>query len=227
MPKQPTRFSPRPFSSRRGALALAVAAGVLGVPFCVLPQTPVSAAPEPAPVPVRWELEFEPGPLRIARVTETDGSQAYYYYMTYKVTNLTDQDRLFAPLFDLKTEEGELLRAGRNVSAAATRTILERLRNPLLEDPISIVGSLRQGEENAKFGIAIWPAQRLGVDEITVFAAGFSGESETYRARDAETGRYRDYVLRKTRMLRHAAPGDLDEMVDRPLQRIEERWVMR
>ncbi len=52
----------------------------------------VWAYPKPASVPYRWELDFEPGELRL--YVDTAGEAAAYWYFTYKVTNRTGRDQV-------------------------------------------------------------------------------------------------------------------------------------
>ena len=103
-------------------------------------------APEPDPIPRRWELMIEPGPMRIATVDIPDVGPRTYFYLTYKVTNTSDHDLLFAPAFELATDHGDVLRSGRDVPAAVTKNLKDSLGNKSLEDQISIVGNLLQGE---------------------------------------------------------------------------------
>jgi len=182
-------------------------------------------APEPDPIPRRWQLAFEPGPLRIATVKTAAGSQSYYF-MTYKVTNTSDQDLLFAPSFDLVTRVGEARRSGRDVSAEVTRELLGRLESPFIQDQISIVGTLLQGEANAKEGVVIWPVNDTRVGEIMIFAAGFSGETRGIEVRNAE-GKLERVLLRKSLMMRYEAPGELRNMAGKELPRVESLWVLR
>lgn len=186
------------------------------------------APPQPDPVPQRWEFAFEPGDLRLA-VIETAGQPMAYYYMTYRVTNFSGQDRIFAPAFDLLLDSGELLRSGRDVPQNVVREIMGRLGNtPLLEDQLSIVDTLLQGRENARFGLVVWPVVDNDADEVTVFAAGFSGESQVYFAMNPETGQRDRFVLRKTRMLRYRTPGlQTGERGSAPYDLADAQWVMR
>lgn len=184
---------------------------------------PALAVPQPDPVPQRWQLDVEPGPLRMAVVDLPEKGPRPYFYLTYYVENNTGEDRLFAPSFTMATENGSLRPAGRDVPTEVTRRILRRLDNQFLEDQLGIVGTLQQGEENAKEGLVIWPAENLHVDEIKIFGAGFSGETKRYIRPD--TGE--EVILRKTLMLRHEAPGSLVGQGDDPIERIQQRWIMR
>ena len=186
----------------------------------------VVAAPEPDPVPRRWQLTVTPGPLRVTSV-EHQGQSKLYYYMTYKVVNSSDTDLLFTPSFEMANDEGELKRSGRDVPAAVTAKILETLENTFLEDQINIVGTLLQGEENAKEGLVVWPVNTPHVRAIEVFGNGFSGEARTIDAYDPETKGTKRVTLRKTLMLRYQPLGETKATGAESLPVIEQRWIMR
>jgi hypothetical protein len=197
--------------------------------------SPAYAAPEPSLIPTRWQLDVRPGPLRLAQVeveTQIPGPSGsvvtvrqhrFFFYLTYTVINNTGEDLMFAPSFELATDDGRLIRSGRDVPSEVTAELLKRLRSPFLLDQISIIGMLTQGEENAREGLVIWPADNLMVDEVTVFASGFSGESR--RVIRPDTGE--EVVLRKVLMLRHDTPGELLGQGDRPVDRTQQRWILR
>ncbi|MCC5822018.1 MAG: hypothetical protein LAT64_01885 [Phycisphaerales bacterium] len=199
----------------------ALGLGVLGI----VPTASAWLAPEPRPVPTRWEFTFEDGPLRLAWV-ETEGVSRPYFYLTYRITNFWGTDLLFAPDVTLVTSDSEVLRSGRDVPSAVTDEIIRRLRNPLLESQVNIVSTVLEGPEHARDGVVIWPATSLQVDELTVFFAGLSGEYESYVI-GRGTSEPRRYSLRKTMMLRYATPGDFTRQGSRPFEVIERRWVMR
>lgn len=198
------------------------------VALCVVVGVPASslrAAPEPSPVPTAWEFTFEPGPLRLAWVN-TDQGQSPFFYFTFKVTNYWGNDLLFAPSVELLTSESEVLVSNRGVPLAVTAEILNRLRNPLMNAQTDLVGTVLNGPEHAVEGVLIWPATELDVDELTIFFAGLSGESESYVVgRDSDDPRR--YSLRKTMMLRYETPGDLAGQGSRPFELAERRWIMR
>jgi hypothetical protein len=183
--------------------------------------------PEPDPLPKRWQLDLDVGPLRVATVeTETTGSQVYYY-LTYRVTNNSGEDQAFAPVFELGTDEGELFRAGKDVPRAVKLEMLERLDNPLIEGQIAILGTLLQGKENAKDGLVIWPVGDLDIDEISVYAAGFSGEMTKIEFTDPESGESTEITLRKTMMVQYDMPGSLERRGSKPIKPKAQRWIMR
>ncbi len=183
-----------------------------------------AAAPQPDAIPSRWEFDLRPGPLRITTVSVDGEEPRAYFYMPYYVENNSGEDRFLAPRFELATEEGEIIRSGGSaVPREVVRTLIARFRNQLLEDEISMLGPILQGPENAREGLVIWPAGDLTVDEVTIYASGFSGETKQFvRPDTGET-----VVLRKTRMLRHATPGNIDPTSDQPFRRTVDRWIMR
>jgi len=117
-----------------------------------------------------------------------------YYYLTYTVTNNTDEPVLFAPSFELSTDAGGTVVAGQGVPAAATRELLERLANPLLLDQVDMIGLLRRGEAHAREGLVVWPASNVEADEVRIYMAGFSGETARIRVIDRGSGTPRDVV---------------------------------
>ncbi len=181
----------------------------------------LALAPEPDPIPRRWQFDVEFSPLRVATVDTKDGPRAYFY-LTYRVVNKTGEDRLLAPNLELAIDHREPVRAGRDVPADVAKTLLTRLNDPLILDQISAIGLLKQGPEHAREALVAWPAESLRPDSVTLYAAGFSGETATVKSADGKP-----QLLRKTRMLRYALPGELTSLNDRPITPLESRWVMR
>lgn len=204
-----------------GRLAAAVLAAAAIVPAMGL-------APEPDPVPKRWQLDVTPGELRVAYVGQGDDAGAYLYF-TYSVTNNTGKDLEFVPSFELATDSGDIAASGVSVAPAVTDAIIESLEHPFLEDQVEILGPIQQGPENAKHGVAIWPVTDFDADEARVFGAGFSGETEALELTDPRTGKVERLIFRKTLMIRFATPGQIRvaEMGDRPFLVSEKRWIMR
>lgn len=210
---------------RPSRLIAPVLAALLLSGFVSLVTSPVAvvAAPQPDPVPRRWQFDIQPGPLRATVIDVADQGPLPFLYMTYTVTNLSDEDRYLAPLFEIATDEGDIARSGRGVPAEAYAKLIERVGNPFLQDEVSIQGSLRRGREYAREGLVMWPATDLAVDEIVVYGAGFSGETRSITRPD--TGE--TVVLRKTISMRHAVPGTLEPSLNPTLMRTETRWILR
>ncbi len=209
--------------SRRSVLSRA--ARILGA--CALAAAvagPLAAlAPEPEPVPRRWQLEIEPGELRMTTVTLDKLGPRRFYSMTYKVINNSGQDLLFAPAFDLADGRGQVIRSGRDVPAAVTSQLLEDARNPFIQDQIGIIGEIRQGQENAKDGLIVWPATSLAPAEITIYVGGLSGETATVSSADGKAR----FVLRKSLKLDFGAPGDLTTQPNHAFPLEARAWIMR
>jgi hypothetical protein len=182
------------------------------------------AAPEPDAVPRRWELTFEPGPLRVVSVN-VNGESRLYYVLTYKVVNKSGQEVLFAPSFDLVTGKGDVIRSGRNVPSSVTSDLIARQGNAMIQDQISILGEMGQGDPNAREGLVVFTAEDHQPGELSLFCAGFSGESTTVKPPAGSTAE--PVVLRKTRHIRYAAPGLITSLGSRPLDVTERAWVMR
>lgn len=187
----------------------------------------IGLAPEPDPIPRRWQLSFEPGPLRFVSLDVPGQGVRDYFYFTYKVTNGTGQDVIFAPAFDLANDQGEIRRGGREVPGTAVKAMLAKLDNPFLQDQVSVVGVLPQGEENAREGLVMWPANSLDASEISLFAAGFSGETRTVESKDAKSGKAVRVTLRKQLMIRYLTPGEIRNQGAAPFVERERRWVLR
>ena len=187
------------------------------------------SAPEPSPVSRRWQLELDFTDLRVMTV-DTDGGQMPYFYLTYTVTNNSGEDILFAPRWELATDEGDLLRSGHSVPLGVTQQILDALENPYLESQVEISGPLLQGEGNARDGLVIWPVNDADPDQIQVFGAGFSGETATVEVPDPTTRQPKRVVLRKTFEVEYEVNGELDLNSAKPLTRAgtgRTRWIMR
>src|SRR5436309_10296030 len=93
----------------------------------LLAQTFVQAYPKPSPYPVSWELKFEHGkPQRI--VVEVPGAAApqAYWYLTYTVTNNTDKEQTFLPVFEMLTEDGRIIRSDKAIPAGVFGAIKQR-----------------------------------------------------------------------------------------------------
>lgn len=208
-------------------LVVALALGVAGVSLWSIPQASAWFAPEPDPIPRRWQLDLKPGPLRLANVTLRDGTTRAYLYMTYRATNRTGEDVLFAPSFELADGEGNVLRSGRAVPLDVASKIQGDLNNPFLEDQISVLGMMLQGDENAKDGIVVWPMGNLTASEITVYAAGFSGEVAQVEIKDSKTGALVKEPMYKTFMARYKTGGDMSGRGSEPLEPYETTWIMR
>src|SRR5882724_10293577 len=70
---------------------------------------PSSGFPSPSPYPISWELKFKHSlPKRIVVDVPGYPTPQAYWYMSYTVTNHTDREQDFLPLFELLGDNGQL-----------------------------------------------------------------------------------------------------------------------
>lgn len=139
-------------------------------------ERPTQAAVEPARVPVSWELAFRHGNLERIFVN-VNGKDTPFWYLRYTVINNTGKDILFTPSFELVAETGTALTAFKEVPNGVFEKIKTTFKNPLLVSPTNIFGKLLQGEDNAKDGVAIFPAIDPEARNFSLFVMGLSGET--------------------------------------------------
>lgn len=181
-------------------------------------------APEPSPVPKRWQLDFEPGDLRVITVDIPELGPRSYFYMDFKVTNRSGEDLIFAPIFELSLADGDPIRSGRNVQRLATAEIKAQLQDPLILEQIDFAGKqILQGEEHHIRGVVVWPAEDLTPNDLSIYVSGLSGETVTIPVPDSEE----TVTLRKTRHMTYQLPGDLTGQSTDPIPQQNARWIMR
>lgn len=204
--------------------------------------------PTPAVANADWTLEFDAGPPTAIAVDDAFGNSRWYWYLPYTITNVSGADQRFIPEVTILTDTGNILQAGKDVPSRAFVQIAAELRNPLLESPQSVVGTIRQGVDFAKDSVFIWPVPSEDVDQFTVFVAGLSGETAVLTkpstgeplmepALDIETGQplldaqgnpvMRPVIARRTTALTYATPGTPDSPQQRPVTLLDTAQVMR
>ena len=101
--------------------------------------SPVQAeVPKPNPYPLSWELKFEHGtPKRIAVLAPGANSPQAYWYMTFTVTNTTDREVQFLPVFEMVANDGSVTRSDTNIPKAVYDAIKARERKQFLEPLIA------------------------------------------------------------------------------------------
>ena len=234
------------------ALGAAVLAGTAAV--VVVPTATVHAAdfPEPSLYPVSWEFTFDHGKPKRIVMNGANGPQAYWY-MTYRVSNLSDDEQMFLPVFEIVTKDGEVVRSDQNIPKRVFQQIKGAEGNEFLEARSKVVGPLRVGEDQARDAVAIWPEISPEMGEFSVFVGGLSGEFvymdeagkpvtaeqlaavargeakpiKLMKTKNAKTGEEEEVLLRKTLQLDYVVYGD-ERAPDRD-EVVEkgERWVMR
>ncbi len=180
------------------------------------------AFPKPSPYPKSWELKFDHGKPKRVVVKTAKGVPLAFWYMTYTVTNSTDQEQLFLPAFELVTEDGRIVRNDINIPAGVFDVIKKQEGQRFLEPAELIGGTLRIGPDQAKDGVAIWQEPSTEMGTFQIYVSGLSGETATVKGPDGK-----DVILRKTLQLNYLIRGDdvypgEDEVNENP-----QEWVMR
>jgi hypothetical protein len=194
------------------------------------------AFPKPSSYPIAWQLKFTHSDAKRIVVT-TNGSPQAYWYVTFTVTNMSDEEHDFLPNFDMLTKDGKNLPAEKHVPGNVFDEIKKRERNRNLEPLERIAGRLRIGEDQTREGVAIWvePSTRMGTFHI--FVGGLSGESVLMKdgtetqikdwTKITEEERKKYDVLRKTLDLTFQVSGDESNPELHPARLVTEEWVMR
>lgn len=223
------------------AILLAVAAAM-----AVAGDAP--AAPKPLEAASTWQLDIDfhdPHPIQV-QVPGEDKPRTFWYLL-YTVTNHTVDEQtqkaaeqIFVPDFVLYTDTGQVLRTGQKTPAAAVfDTIKKSYNNPLLKDSVAMTGKLLHGDDNAKEGVAIWPAFDPQAGAVDIFIGGLSGETAevalpkpiTVTEKDA-LGKLKTVVkdtiiLSKTLHLHYQIPGEAAARLRAPVILTKKDWVMR
>jgi hypothetical protein len=153
------------------------------------------ATPEPSLTPENWELKLEPAPPM--RIQAGSGSaQGVYWYMLYKVTNHTGEDREFHPEVVRVNETASEVPADQAASKpaeAAKITVdpsivgvpsavfkaikkLHAKTHPFLVQPYDAISTLRQGDDNAITSVIVFRDLDPRVSKFTIYFGGLSGE---------------------------------------------------
>jgi hypothetical protein len=210
---------------------------------------PVGIGPEPSPVPISWEFDFQYVPPRRIVVQPAGAAKPQvYWYMLYTVTNTSDTTQYFYPTFELVTEDLRVIDTDVGISPLVFEAIRERHRitHKYLVPPTKAIGDLRTGADYARESVAIWRAEDISLAEFTIYVAGLSGEARVLRnpAYDPDQpetriivgadGREREvtvnpryFTLRKTLQLRYTLPASEEARAQVEPRLEEARWIMR
>ena len=215
------QFFGRPRSTR-WLCVLMTLAGLI----CVIPVSAgTKKAPAPADFPVSWQIDFKHGSAKRIVV----GNEAYWY-LTYTVTNNTGQEQIWAPDFEMLSNDGKVIKSDHLIPVEVFEKIKSVERNRFLEPANRVAGTLHQGEDQAKDGVAIWrePNPRMG--EFQIFVGGLSGEAVKMTDDDGKEVKNDDgtpIFLRKTLQLNYAVYGDQYYPQRHQVHDLGQTWVMR
>lgn len=216
-----------------------IAASVLLMLTVVL-VGPSVCAPKPSQAPIEWEIDFEhatPKPIYVKIPGQTQAE--LYWFMVYKVTNRTGEDRFFVPDIVMYTATGQILQAGQGVNVTVYEQIKKLLNEPLLQDSVGMTGKLLQGADNAKLGVAIFKDFGPKAAAFDIFVGGLSGEYATVELPtpievtqitvdgEPRTVTKTSVILGKTLKLAYSIRTEARSRIDAKPQLDEKVWVMR
>jgi len=217
---------------------LSAAIGMSAILGSTIALRPALAFPKPSVYPIAWQLKFKhSAPKRIVVTPTGSNTPVAYWYLTYTVTNLTETEQRFLPVFEMLTGEGTVIRSDKDVPPAVFDAVKKRERNKSIESADKIAGRLLIGEDQAREGVAIWkePQPRMGTFHL--FAGGLSGESVYVKDGDVveridwlkmpEAERKKLTTLRKTLDMTYQVPGDEIRPEEDVVNLVKEEWVMR
>jgi len=173
-----------------------------------------------------WTLDFRFDTPEPIVVTGPDGEKQVYWYVVYTVTNCSGEDRRFVPSVLLYTDAGKTRRAGLYPKVFEAINAQRKIR--FLENAVKMIGDLRQGDDNAKTGVAIFAPLDRDTDRFTLFVAGLSGQFVERTLAPAKEGDEPTTIrLRKTLALEYDLPGDKWWMnLDQP-HFVSKKWTWR
>lgn len=202
------------------ALALCLTLVLVGVPSASAQQ---GNAPQPSTVQKSWQFNFTYGKPQPILVRDVDGSHKWYWYLTYKVVNKTNDERNFIPDVAIATDQGDIISAGAKVPVQVFDEVKKAVGIRLLESPNEVIGRLLIGEDLARESVIIWPAFEHDIDHLSIMIAGLSGE--TVVIPNPLTGE--DVVFRKTLKLDYTMPGTGGPVKSQAILPAGESWIMR
>ena len=201
---------------------------------------PAGAAPQPHDAQVEWEISFnykKPQPIMV-KIPGKDKPQLYWY-LTFRVANLTGKDRMFVPQFVLYTKTGQMIKAGESVNPIVFSTIKKIHNAPLMQNMVNITGKLLQGEDNAKHGVAIFKDFDPKAATFDIFVSGLSGETATIKLPKPiiitetdpngkkTTTKKETIQLSKTLDLKYTFGVEPTNRANSKLKLLSKSWVMR
>lgn len=204
-------------------IVCAALSAMAGVAVSADGPTTAPSYPTPSINQIAWQFDITHGqPQRIVVQGKGDVTPKAYWYLTYRVTNNTDQERMFLPVFEMLTNEGKLIRSDNNIPPAVFDAIKAREKNQFLEPALLVADKLLLGEDNARDSVAIWEEPLAEMGTFNIFIGGLSGEAQTVKGPNDK-----DVILRKSLQLDYVVNGDELYPGKDKVDEKGQSWVMR
>lgn len=209
---------------------------------------PRDVVPKPDAVTQDWSFDFEYTTPDTIAIENADGSVAWYWYMTYKVTNHDYDELFFDPRIVIQSDNGDIVTANLGIDATVFKEVRNLLKNPLLMSPVEVPGRVFKGENYARQSAIIWKVSDQDIDQFKVFVGGIYGETKIVTdpntgepimvpVIDALTGKtvkdadgndvMQPLQVKRTRLIHYKTPGTTESQQDPAIQLIEEKDVLR
>ncbi|MGA2499323.1 MAG: hypothetical protein ABSH20_16410 [Tepidisphaeraceae bacterium] len=193
------------------------------------------AYPKPSPYPVSWQLKFEHSmPKRIVVTPSGSKVAEAYWYIRYTVTNPGKDEQRFLPVFELMTDNGDVIRSDNDIPDSVLAEIRIREKNRDLLTVNQIAGPLRVGVDQARDGVAVWQEPMIEMGRFRIFVAGLSGEAQIFKddkgvevQKTTADGKKEPVVLWKTFMMEYLMLSGGVRPGNDPLELVTEEWLMR
>jgi hypothetical protein len=219
--------------------SLAVSAAIIAAVVMSL-VSPGAAAPRAEVGNGVWTLDIDyttPQPI----VLKLPGQRTpqLFWYFTYTVTNHTGQDRMFTPEIVLYTATGQIIQAGAKINPYVYRAIKKVYNDPMLQDGLSVMGKLLQGDDNAKSGIVVFRNFDPMAAKFDIFFGGLSNDSEVVKlpspievittTTGGKTKKVQkdSVILAKTLWLKYRIGTEASDRAQARPKLISKDWIMR
>lgn len=179
--------------------------------------------PTPSVYPNTWQLKFEYGkPRRIVVNVPGRSTPQAYWYLPFSVTNSTDQERMFFPVFEMVTQDGVISRSDKGVPTAVVNEVRKQIGNRFTQSLLQSAGQIRLGEDETKYSAAIWPETTQRMGQFSILVSGLSGEAATVKNSKGE-----NFILHKTLQLNFHIRGDEVYPGEDEVNENATQWIMR
>ena len=190
---------------------------------CAANLNTAQAYPKPGLIHKSWVFNYSSDKPRFILVKDRQGKAHWYCYITYKVINNTDEERMLIPEFTLASDKGDIFLSGKNVPYRVYAAIQKRVNNRLMISPVQVIGKILRGPDFAQESVAIWPMPKHDIDEINVFISGLSGETKAIKHPLTR----KPVIMSRTLMQTFKIPGTVTNYAKQKVVELPSRWIMR